>query len=166
MAAMPRCNGVLVALALAVGCKFQGTPVPVTGQTQLLAGEWEGTYFSDATGRTGSILFHLKAGTDSAYGDVLMIPAQAEYSRLPTMPESPRPLRKPGRVLTISFVQCEDRSVTGRLDPYEDPDTGERLFTTFEGRLEGKTFRGTFLTLFSASGQRVGGTWSVARKPE
>ena len=62
--------------------------------------------------------------------------------------------------------QCEDRSVTGRLDPYEDPDTGERLFTTFEGRLEGKTFHGTFLTLFSASGQRVGGTWSVARKTE
>lgn len=163
---MTRFRGIIAALLLGLGCTYQGTPVPVAGDTRLLAGEWEGTYSSPETGRTGSIVFHLKAGTDSAYGDVLMLPAQAEYWRPPTLPESPQPFHKPGRVLTISFVQCEAGRVTGRLDPYEDPDTGERIYTTFEGRLKGKTFKGTFVTLYPGSGHRVAGTWSVERKQE
>ena len=56
---------------LAAACVYHGTPVPVTGDTRTLEGEWEGTYSSEQTGRSGSILFHLKAGTDSAWGDVL-----------------------------------------------------------------------------------------------
>jgi hypothetical protein len=153
-----------VLLLAAAGCTYQGAPVPVAGDTRMLEGEWEGTYSSEQTGRTGSILFHLKAGTDSAYGDVLMLPTQAEYSRPPTLPETPRPFNQPARVLNISFVQCADAQVTGRLDPYEDPDTGERLYTTFEGRFKGNTFKGTFVTLYPNSGHRVTGKWTVERK--
>jgi len=64
------------ALLLAGACTYHGTPVPVVGDTRSLSGEWEGTYSSEQTGRSGSIMFHLKAGTDSAWGDVLMIPEQ------------------------------------------------------------------------------------------
>ena len=107
---MTRRGATLAALLLGTGCSYQGTPVPVAGDTNLLAGEWDGTYSSQETGRAGSIIFHLKAGTDSAYGDVLMI------------------------------------------------------YTTFEGRLKGNTFKGTFVTLYPGSGHRAAGKWSVERK--
>lgn len=160
---MSRIGLVAATALLGTGCGFQGTPVPVTGETALLEGEWEGTYTSRESGRVGSILFRLAAGTDSAYGDVLMIPAQVGTMRMPGAPEIPQAERKLPTALAISFVRCEDGEVTGRLDPYRDPDTGERVFTTFEGRLHGNEFRGTFTTFYQGSGHRVTGTWSVKR---
>lgn len=53
----------------------------------------------------------------------------------------------------------------GRLDPNEDPDTQQKVTTTFEGRLRGDRFEGTFESVASPGGQRTGGTWSVTRKP-
>ncbi len=41
------------------------------------------------------------------------------------------------RVIKISFVRCEGKEVTGWLEPYPDPETGETTSTTFEGVLEG-----------------------------
>ena len=149
------------------GCAYPGTPVPVAGNTQLLAGEWEGTYSSEQTGRTGAITFSLKAGTDSAFGDVVMIPSRAEYPPTPAPELEGRPPSAMARVLRISFVWCSDGEVTGRLDPYEDPLTAERIYTTFEGRLErNNRFRGTFISLYPISCHRVSGTWSVTRKPD
>lgn len=157
-----------IALVAALGaCVYHGAPVPVAGNTQLLAGEWEGTYSSEQTGRTGTITFSLKAGTDSAFGDVLMIPSRAEYPPAPTPDPGGYPPGPMARVLRISFVWCSEGEVTGRLDPYEDPQTGERIYTTFEGRLErNRVFRGTFVSLYPGSGHRVSGTWSVTRKPD
>lgn len=163
---MSRIPGVLALLLAGSACAWQGTPVPVAGDIRLLEGEWDGTYSSDQTGRTGSIVFHLKAGTDSAYGDVLLLPARLDYARPPNLPESPEPLRRPGRLLTISFVQCEAGEVTGRLDPYEDPETGERIYSTFDGRLKGNTIRGTFVTFYPGSGLRISGKWVVERKKQ
>jgi hypothetical protein len=151
------------ALLLGASCAFQGTPVPITGETALLEGDWEGTYSSRETGRTGSILFRLVAGTDSAYGDVLMIPSRPEAMSMPSAPQIPEAFPKMPRALAISFVRCEDGEVTGRLDPYLDPDTGERVYTTFEGRLRDNEFRGTFTSLYPGSGHRVTGTWFVKR---
>src|SRR2546430_3957423 len=51
--------------------------VPVggtAGEVAALAGQWEGSYSSASTGRSGSISFTLSAGNDSAFGDVIMIP--------------------------------------------------------------------------------------------
>jgi hypothetical protein len=149
----------------ASACTYQGTPVPVAGDARLLAGEWEGTYTSEQTGRSGTILFSLKAGTDSAFGDVWMLPRRANYPQYPSAepgPDSPRALPRP---LRISFVECDDAEVTGRLDPYEDPETGERVFTTFEGHLKGNRLSGKFSSLYQPSGARAVGTWSMARKP-
>ena len=161
---MPR-TGSLVALVLfGTGCAYQATPVPVTGDIALLEGEWEGGYASQETGRTGSILFRLAAGTDSAFGDVVMVPARSDPVRIPTVPERmPDAGPKAARVLAISFVRCEDGNVTGRLEPYDDPETGERVLTTFEGRLLRKHFEGTFSSFYETSGRRISGTWSVQR---
>lgn len=51
---------------------MQGEPSAV----DALAGEWIGSYHGDQTGRTGSITFRVSEDGDSAFGDVLMVPAQ------------------------------------------------------------------------------------------
>ena len=86
-----------------------------------------GGYPGAQCGRAGSILFPLMAATDSAYGDVLMVPAQVEELRSPNQPQVPDFVRKPARVLRISFIRCGDGQVSGNLEPYEDPNTGERI---------------------------------------
>ena len=59
-------TGAVSGLLFAAACVAPGTPVPVVGDIQLLAGRWEGSYQSEETGRMGSIAFELEAGTDSA----------------------------------------------------------------------------------------------------
>ncbi|MGQ0703549.1 MAG: hypothetical protein ACT4PM_10500 [Gemmatimonadales bacterium] len=150
-------------LAAALACRYQGTPVPIEGDVQLLAGEWEGTYASEETGRSGIITFSLKAGTDSAFGDVLMVPREVEHLAPPAEPGAYAPRATP-RLLRISFVWCVAGEVTGRLDPYEDPETGARVSTTFEGRLQHNTLKGTSVSYYPATGRKVTGRWSVTRK--
>jgi hypothetical protein len=67
------------------------------------------------------------------------------------------------RVLRISFIQCEPGMVSGLLDPYQDPATGERVLTTFEGWQRGDEIRGTFWSFYPGSGYRVSGEWSAKR---
>ena len=64
----------LVPIALA-GCHMPSTsgPVPVQGsgaERSRLAGEWSGRYWSDSTGRRGSIRFTLPERSDSGFGEV------------------------------------------------------------------------------------------------
>lgn len=150
-------------LALAA-CTGSGSVIPVVGNASMLAGEWDGTYSSDETGRTGSIVFKLAAGADSAFGDVVMVPADAEVGPAGRPPVEGAHFHRLPRVITISFVRCEDGEVTGRLNVYQDPDTQERVFTTFTGHLSGNTLKGTFVSLFETSGHRAGGKWEVTRK--
>jgi hypothetical protein len=59
-------------------CSPSPSPVPVVaeaGDLLQLAGEWHGHYDSPVVGRSGSIVFELEAGRDTAYGEVTMIPA-------------------------------------------------------------------------------------------
>src|SRR5439155_426315 len=64
--------------ALVTACAAAHQPrVPLAGTAgdpAALAGQWEGSYSSAATGRSGSISFTLSASSDSAFGDVVMIP--------------------------------------------------------------------------------------------
>ena len=156
-------GGAISAGLLAAACTAPGTPVPVVGDVQILAGRWEGTYQSDETGRMGSIVFELKAGTDSAFGDVVMVPTHAERPPAPRVTGAIEPRPAPPRVITISFVRCVAGEVSGRMDPYEDPDTHERVATSFEGLLRGNTLSGTFVSVYGGSDHRTGGTWSVTR---
>ncbi len=147
-----------------LGCAGPQAPVPVSGDIAILAGDWQGEYSSAETGRVGSILFHLQAGTDSAKGDVLMVPYGAEAPRPTTDMRMPDPNTRAPRVLTIAFVRADNKSVVGQLDPYRDPDCGCLLTTTFTGKLKGNTFEGTFSSFHREMGNTTRGKWKVARK--
>lgn len=68
---------------LAAGCAGPGMPIPVQGSVEPLVGHWVGEYRSPDTGRDGSIMFTLSAGADTAWGDVVMMPA--DYDRGPQL---------------------------------------------------------------------------------
>ena len=144
-------TGIVAAIVALAACQGAQPPVPVMGDVAALAGRWEGEYGSRETGRAGSILFTLEPGTDTAHGEVLMVPRELE------LPPSPRPgdpegldrrLAQPPQALPISFVRATDGRVEGRLAPYRDPDCGCLLTTSFIGRLiDASTFEGTFTSI-------------------
>ena len=159
---------VLLSLVLAA-CGASRSHVPVVGSTNdlsTLAGDWAGDYSSAESGRSGSISFTLRTATDSAFGDVTMIPAGLG-----------RPLQPwrggenvtgagqvaPSTTLTIRFVRVEAGHVSGTLDPYADPQTGARLLTTFTGQLKGDTITGGYTTRLP-SGETQSGRWTVQRR--
>jgi hypothetical protein len=66
-------------------------------------------------------------------------------------------------VLTIRFVQMESGLVTGRLEPYVDPDCGNVHTTTFYGEVkDGRTISGSFVSVSSAHRLHTGG-WTATR---
>ena len=128
--------------------------VPMGGtksDISAMAGRWEGTYASEATGRTGSIVFELKSGKDTAKGDVLMVPKGATAPTSSAMPQ----------VLTISFVDAEGGVVRGTMDPYHDPACDCEVQTTFEGIRRGDAMEGTFTT--TGAPTVATGKWSMHR---
>ncbi len=155
--------------ALLVACSSAPqTPVPLVGTARdvaALTGQWDGSYASAATGRSGTISFTLTARGDSAYGDVVMIPRGfgrplAAWDRSPER-AAPQPR---SAVLTINFVRVAAGRVSGTLAPYADPETGAQLFTVFEGRLDGDTIEGTYTTHAAGSTATQTGQWSVTRR--
>jgi hypothetical protein len=165
-----RLIGVTAALAAAWACASAPPAVPVTGEVaaiQSLSGRWAGRYESRATGRYGSIAFELEAGSDTARGEVQMIPAgrseplrglDVDHTGI-RIDESRTP-----RFLTIRFVGVSDGKVRGCLDPYRDPDTGVVLLTAFRGVVRGDSIVGTYESRSESSGVLATGHWWVARR--
>ena len=156
------------ATLLVAACAANQPPVPVVGPSAdiaALAGEWVGDYSSIESGRSGSISFTLRAAGDSAFGDVVMIPAGFGRPLAPWRGEmGAGPTQRPqSEVLTINFVRVEQRHVNGTLAPYADPQTGERLVTTFTGELSGNTITGAYTTRLP-SGATQTGRWTAQRK--
>jgi hypothetical protein len=139
--------------------------VGAASDVNALIGQWDGSYDSNDGSRTGSIDFHLKAGADTATGDVLMVPRdwgrplEAYDRQAGTAADIP-----PARNLTIRFVRVKGDTVSGRLDPYRDPVCGCRLLTVFRGVLKGDRLQGTYETLHEESGTTSQGTWKAERK--
>jgi hypothetical protein len=128
-----------------------------------LAGQWAGDYSSAQSGRAGSISFTLRAAGDSAFGDVVMIPAATGRALAPGRGEGMAGQQRPAsEILTINFVRVEGGRVSGTLAPYADPETGARLVTTFSGQLSGNTITGTYTTRLP-SGETQTGRWTVQR---
>ena len=166
----------IIALALAVGvpvagvlaCAGNPAPVPVEAAGQdvaALTGRWEGSYDSDETGRSGSIVFTLAAGRDTAAGDVLMVPTGTNMPlrRAGEPPGRMGPAAPDAQVLTIRFVRLDGARVSGTLEPYRAPECDCALATAFTGRLEGDTIRGTFTTTGPAV-RTTHGEWEVRRR--
>lgn len=162
---------VLVVAASVAACGWRRNPVPViseTGSIQALVGTWSGQYNSAETGRSGSIMFELASDKDTAFGDVLMVPRTQVVPPLtsehPAMPITQA--QNPGQPLTIRFVRVSGGAVNGTLDPYNDPDCGCRVTTTFAGRFtDSNTIEGTYSTQGPGIGhQPSAGQWKVTRQ--
>jgi hypothetical protein len=161
----------LVSFMLVVQAACAPTPsqIPVIAAAvdlRQLAGHWEGEYSASASGRTGSIVFHLVVDDNTAVGDVLMVP---QGHRQPIQPSrnpdvGGRLERGSPQPLTITFVQVQGRRVSGILDPYRDPDCGCILHTTFEGTLNGDVITGSFVSRGSSMHPHQSGSWEVRRK--
>ena len=156
--------GMVIAFAITAYCRARPTPVPVAASDAdlgRLAGEWSGSYEGDASGRSGSIVFHLRAGSDTAFGDVVMVPRPLNIAGADRRADARR--ADAPRTLTIRFVRISGDTVRGRLEPYRDPDSSAMLVTTFTGWLRDvRTFAGTFVTT-GAGGASQGGHWKVTR---
>jgi hypothetical protein len=152
--------------AVLAGCGGSQAPVPVVGRAadvSQLAGEWYGEYSSVESGRSGSIVFKLVAGADSATGDVVMTPQWV--TRQGNMPMQPSPTPQPtSQPLSIRFVRVSGGQVSGALDPYPDPNCGCTLHTTFVGRLRADTLEGTYTSLHEQTRDVQKGRWRVVRK--
>ena len=160
---------VVAAVSALAGCGGSPAPVPVTGvpaDIAQLAGEWGGDYRAEDSGRSGSIVFKLSAGADTARGDVVMIPRGGNE---PPPPE-PRPaagvgLPANGQVLSIAFVRAAGGAVSGELVPYPDPECSCMLMTRFEGRIRGNAIEGTFASRDAETNRELrSGRWKVKKK--
>lgn len=154
----------IAALIFAGACVSQpAPPVPVRGDVAALEGHWSGEFTSNETGRNGSIVFTLDAGTDTAQGDVLMIPA-VQYPTYATQYIPEEPARQAPQPLRIQLVRVFGHQVAGQLLPYKDPECGCTVTTIFSGRLEGNELSGVFHT-YHPDGKTVTGEWRVTRRP-
>lgn len=140
---------VLLAAALSWGaCTPVIMKTPVSGMQEHVAklvGEWQGDYSSAESGRRGLIAFRLRAGADTAEGDVIM---QSRSEADPSAPDASAVpwdvVRATQQAISIRFVFVSDNEVSGVLNPYRDPDCGCTLVTTFRGTLRGDVIEGTF----------------------
>ena len=167
----------IVALAGAA-CSSNPPPVPLHADApgmEALRGSWSGDYWSEETGRHGTIRFELTAAGDTARGEVVMIPDGPGRPVEPVTgvewcgPEeegtmaSGRSLPR-AKLLSIHFVRAYGNRVQGTLNAYKDPATGHRLVTTFRGDLAGDSIRGTYSSYDCEEGTRTAGDWRVARR--
>ena len=157
---------VLVALALlAMGCRTRLDPVPVAGvhtEVDQLMGEWDGSYSSNESRRSGTIFFQITAHGDSAYGDVLMPVAAGTVGPRPVdMLAGHEQHVRSTELLSIRFVRVAGGAVQGELEPYIAPDCDCVARTIFYGKVEGNEISGTYLTTTDRGTQR--GEWRVRK---
>ena len=158
------------AIALSgAACAANPPPVPIGGSSSdvgALVGEWTGQYRSVETGREGSIYFKLVAGHDTAYGDVIMVPAEIAALRGdPRTPITPA-IANISQSLKIRFVRVSGTTISGSIEPYPAPDCECALLTVFRGKLASDSIDGTFTIHHSATGHAAQqGTWWAKRKP-
>jgi hypothetical protein len=156
--------------AAVAACRYQPEPVPLLAapaDIAALAGRWEGQYLGRESGRSGSIVFMIAAGKDTAYGDVLMgrdpgnwgppitaaDAATGEHARHASSAE----------LLRVSFVRIRGGRTEGKLEPYIAPDCHCTVTTTFRGAITDNVIQGDYVTR-GPDGLQQTGTWSVTRK--
>lgn len=161
-------SSLMLVSSLLAGCAPILSNTPVQGRPaaiQQLVGEWEGDYSSMETGRNGIITFRLRAGTDTAQGDVLMTsPRTNDANERYSTGDVVAPRTATSQLLTIRFVFAGENEVEGALDPYTDPTCGCQLLTRFYGRLNGNEIVGKYESTSAGIFHRPSsGTWKVHR---
>jgi hypothetical protein len=155
-------------IALATSCKSIPSPFFLTAEpTEIaaMAGDWDGEYFSPSTGRAGSIHIKITAGTDTAEGDVVMIPRGTTTPLRPAEMSERQLSRSLAEVLTIRFAKIDHGRVSGTLTTYRDPECGCAMYTTFTGRMtDDETMEGTFVATSPDLRTPQRGSWKVMRK--
>jgi hypothetical protein len=148
----------LVAGVTLGACATTQLKVPVGGDVSVLAGRWEGDFSSRDGRRTGSIMFDLRAGRDTAYGDVLLVPEGLQRQN-----QTRDDVHVAPELIAIRFVMVRDDLVRGTLEPYRDPSCGCRLHTVFSGTLKGSIIEGTYRTYHVDTRETHEGSWLVRR---
>ena len=157
-------TGLVIAL-LGSACAPVTMKTPVSGpapSVSRLVGDWQGQYDSAESGRRGLISFHLKAGADTAEGDVIM---QTSVDNDPVAPNAPSSHAvQSEQALSIRFVFVSENEISGTLNPYRDPTCGCALTTTFRGTIKGNEIKGTFHSEGNGFWHMpTDGTWWVKR---
>ena len=166
----------LIGLTAVLSCHrvAPGEAVPIEGSPDAaseIAGTWTGRYWSQDTGRHGSITFSMGENADSGRGEVEITFSPAVRSAAvaaavdPRQGESDPALNpEPCPFLSIKVVRLERHRVRGTLVPYWDPDCDCRAETVFEGKISGNRITGTFTTRRASSDRRVlTGAWRAER---
>ncbi len=158
----------VAALSGAAACATLPAPVPLVADPEgkrLLAGEWVGQYENPATGRSGSITFllHQHADTTECRGDVLMIPRGASDPR-PTQEAIGEQSAPEMRVLRIDQLTVMGDQLSGIIEPYRDPETGNPINTRFDGQIVGDRISGQLISAGGKTGPQAVGTWEVTRR--
>jgi hypothetical protein len=143
----PMYSKTVLALALLIaGCGGGQKEVAVQGSDKDLigvAGDWEGDYKGNESGRSGPVTFSLGVGSHIAEGQVVMGGATP---------------------LKIEFIKVKDGEVKGTIAPYTDPNCSCQVETTFFGIVGDGAINGTFETKLGTTGQIQTGTWNVMKK--
>jgi hypothetical protein len=159
------------AAVLTASCSSSKSPAPEVpvqvSPNSALVGKWAGDYSSPDTGRTGTIVFELAAGSSDAHGDVIMWPKGSQKPLTPSKSGNltEEQLRTMPQVLRINFVRATAGQISGTMDPYTDPDCQCDVLTTFAGALQGDVISGTFSSeRTDHPGKSVSGVWKVTRQ--
>lgn len=153
----------LLSLFLLACASSEPALVPVLGAPEDLSpltGEWTGTFENRATGRSGSITFHLTEDPTGAHGDVVLVPRTDVVVNQQHLEPHGGPM-----VLDIDFVRVAGGEINGRIAPYPDPDDmNATVETQFSGRVKGRVIEGTFVTYSTRGVGPQRGTWTVKRR--
>lgn len=156
----------LMAAMAASACRYQPSPVLLQGAAAdivALEGEWVGEYSSPDSRRSGSITLTIRAGTDTAFGDVVMRSPAGQAIVAADDPREHLQHAPSADVLRIAFVRVVGGMVAGQLEPYIAPDCQCVVHTVFQGTIHGNLVTGEYFTRAEA-GLRQQGTWSASRR--
>jgi hypothetical protein len=152
------------------GCTLAMRPVRLDAkpaEREALAGDWRGEYWMAAYDRHGTIAFKLVAAAEQATGDVLMISDRFGWPYVwmpPTTGLSSRPMEPTTPLLTIRFVRADRGMISGRMEPYWDPDRRCRASASFLGSLDGNVIKGNVVSVCEDDFRTLKRRWRVERK--
>ena len=152
-------------LVLAAACSVQPAPQPTPSQPADLAalsGSWVGEYSNSETGRSGSISMSLRSWSDSAAGDMVLVPNGAPpLLAVDVAGHVARGLS--AEVLRLSFKQVTGGMVEATVEPYFSPDCACAVTMVLQATPAKNLIAGEFV-LSSTRGVRQQGRWSVERQ--